>query len=253
MWAGVRLLARLRPVSGNEPSVAHDGTPSERLQRFLDRQFAEIEVRDVLDAGCGFSLPVDLPAGVRIMGLDTSADALAKNRYIDTGIVGDIETYPLPEEGFDVVLCWTVLEHLANPRAALANMARALRPGGLLVVAIPNVWSLKGLVTKLTPHGFHVWAYRRIWGYAEAGTPGFGPYRTHLNRDIAPERLTRLAREDGLERVYASTYALEPRLPRPLKVVWSAVETAGRLVTLGRWSPALSEHVAVFRKHLPAT
>ncbi len=162
--------------------------------------------------------------------------------------VGDIETYSFSPGEFDAVLCWTVLEHLANPRAALANMARALRPGGLLIIGVPNLWSLKGLITKLTPHRFHVWAYRHVWGYRDAGTPAFGPFRTHLRRDIAPNRLVRIARGENLERIYASTYGIDPGLPRPLHAVWSALAAIGRIATLGGWNSAAGEHVAVFRK-----
>ena len=219
-----------------------------QLQRFLDEQFALSEVRDVLDAGCGYSLPVDLPPGVRIVGLDSSAEALSKNQYIHEGIVGDIETYPLPPAQFDVVVCWTVLEHLANPRAALANIARTLRPGGLLIVGVPNLFSLKGLLTKVTPHRFHVWVYRHVWGNAQAGTPGFGPYRTYLRRDVVPDRLARLASRGNLERIYASTYTIDYPFPRALRVVLSKTAALGRLVTLGSWDPDASEHVAVFRK-----
>jgi SAM-dependent methyltransferase len=219
-----------------------------RLQHFLDEEFASTEVRTVLDAGCGYSLPVRLPRDVRIVGLDSSAEALSKNEHIDEAIVGDVETYPLAGDGFDVVVCWTVLEHLANPRAALSNFAFALRPGGLLIVGIPNLWSLKGLVTKLTPHSFHVWVYRRIWGVKEAGQPGVAPFPTYLRRDIAPGRLAQSARRLGLERIYAANYRNAYPLPRVLAILWSAAEALGRIASLGSWDPGASEHVAVFRK-----
>ena len=222
------------------------------LQRFLDAEFTATEIRTVLDAGCGYTLPVELPAGVRIVGLDTSADALAKNDYIDEAIVGDVETHLLPAEKFDVVLCWTVLEHVADPGRAVSNMAAALRPGGLLVVGVPNFWSLKGLLTKFTPYSFHVWVYRRLWRSPDAGKPGFAPFRTYLRRDIIPSRLALLARRRDLERTYAATYAYEYPLPRPLSSVWSVLATLGRALSLGRWDPRASEHVAVFRKNAPS-
>jgi SAM-dependent methyltransferase len=216
----------------------------------VDSHFAGGGLAKVLDAGCGYTLPLDFPRSVRLVGLDVSPDALAKNRNIDVGLVGDVETYPLPGDEFDAILCWTVLEHLDNPRAALANMARAIRPGGLLIVGIPNIWSLKGLLTKLTPHRFHVWVYRRIFGWEDAGRPGFGPYRTYLRWEIAPNRLARLALVENLERVYASTYEFEPALRRSAAHLWSAAVTLGRVATLGAWNPAASEHIAVFHKPL---
>jgi SAM-dependent methyltransferase len=235
-------------IPGAARGVVNYDEAIQELERFVAAEFARRDIKSMLDAGCGDALPFAFRPGVRIVGLDASPEALARNEYIESGIVGDIETYPLPPAEFDAVLCWTVLEHLSNPRVAVANMARALRPEGLLIVGVPNLWSLKGLLTKLTPHPFHVWAYRHIWGFTEAGTPGFGPYRTHLRRDIAPDRLAEVARDVGLERIYESTYGLEPRLPSPLNVLWSAATTLGRIATLGNWKPRASEHAAVFRR-----
>ncbi|NIL97991.1 MAG: methyltransferase domain-containing protein [Planctomycetales bacterium] len=51
----------------------------------------------------------------------------------------------LESEQFDVVICEQMLEHLHNPQAALTELARVLRPGGLLVVGVP-----------IFPHGPHL-------------------------------------------------------------------------------------------------
>lgn len=51
---------------------------------------------------------------------------------------GDITKIPLPDDAFDVVTCQTVLMHVAHPQAALREMIRILRPGGLLVCVEPN-------------------------------------------------------------------------------------------------------------------
>jgi SAM-dependent methyltransferase len=224
------------------------------LQRLVDSGLAGgTRERSVLDAGCGFTLPVALPTEVRLVGLDISPEALALNARLDSRIVGDIQTYPLPAESFDVVLCWTVLEHLPDPRAAVANMARALKSGGLLVVGVPNVWSLRGLVTRLTPHRFHVWAYRRLLRFPQAGTPGYGPFPTHLKSEIAPRRLAEVARAENLEPVYAATYGLPSGLSRGLDAFWSLALALGRIVTFGAWDAAASEHLVVFRKPVPST
>jgi len=228
--------------------VSGEGTPFREIQELLAGALAGAGPRHVLDAGCGYSVHLELPDAVELTGLDISPEVLEKHEGLDAKIVGDVETYPLPSATFDVVLCWNVLEHLPHPRAAVANLARTLKPGGLLIVGVPNLWSLKGLVTKLTPHRFHVWVYRRILGHDEAGTPEFGPYPTYLRRDISPARLAGLARTPSLDPVYARSYAVPLGLPRALGAAWSAVAGLGRVLTLGAWDSAATEHVAVFRK-----
>ncbi len=228
--------------------MPEEGTPFRELQALLDASLGGDVPRRVLDAGCGYSIHLELPDGVELTGLDISPEVLEKHERLDARIVGDVETYPLPSATYDVVLCWNVLEHLRHPRAAVANLGQTLKPGGLLIVGVPNLWSLKGLVTKLTPHRFHVWVYRRILGYQEAGTPEFGPYPTYLRRDISPARLAELARTTRLDVVYARSYEVPLGLPRALAAAWSVASRLGRVLTLGAWDSAATEHVAVFRK-----
>lgn len=50
----------------------------------------------------------------------------------------------LPHETFDVVTAWAVFEHLHDPASAFAEAARLLRPGGHLVLQVPNLRSIQG-------------------------------------------------------------------------------------------------------------
>lgn len=93
-------------------------------------------------------------------------------------------------------MCWSICP---DPELAIANLAQALRPGGCLVVGVPNVTSRKGLVTKFTPHWFHVWVYRQVLGMADAGEPGHGPFRTYLRWCLRPSGWQDLARLYGLQ------------------------------------------------------
>jgi SAM-dependent methyltransferase len=221
------------------------------VQKLVDLTLDRGTGQQVLDAGCGYNLPLALPTGTRLVGLDISPEALAKHDRLDDAILGDLETYPLPAAEYDLILCWTVLEHLRHPRAAVENLARALKPGGLLVIRVPNVWSLKGLVTKLTPYRFHVWVYRRLFGYPDAGKPGFAPFPTYLRPEIAPRRLEEVGRASDLERIFAANYQTLNELPRALRVIWSAATRLGSIVTLGAWDSAAGEHVSVFRRSQP--
>ncbi|TFV53794.1 methyltransferase domain-containing protein [Blastococcus sp. TF02A_35] len=100
---------------------------------------------DLLDVGCGpGTITVDLAARVapgRVLGLDLSPDPLDEARTaaaragVEVGFrVGDVYALDLPDGSFDVVHAHQVLQHLTDPVAALREMARVCRPGGVLAV-----------------------------------------------------------------------------------------------------------------------
>jgi SAM-dependent methyltransferase len=96
----------------------------------------------LLDVGCGpGTITVDLAARVApgdVVGIDRSEDVIAEARALDAppGVrfeVGDV--YALAyDDSFDVVHAHQVLQHLTDPVAALRELRRVLRPGGLLAV-----------------------------------------------------------------------------------------------------------------------
>ena len=96
----------------------------------------------VLDAGCGEGVLVDEYAGrLAIEGIDP-------NYGSDRVRTASLTELPFPEATFDRALCLDVLEHLTfeeQPRA-LAELFRVLRPGGELLVSIPNLAHLQSRV-----------------------------------------------------------------------------------------------------------
>ena len=100
---------------------------------------------DLLDVGCGpGTITVDLAARVapgRVVGLDVSADPLDEARAaaaaagVDVAFeVGDVYALEADDGSFDVVHAHQVLQHLTDPVAALREMARVCRPGGVIAV-----------------------------------------------------------------------------------------------------------------------
>ena len=225
------------------------------LAEMLEVESLTHPVRDVLDAGAGRDLPVSLPDGARVIGLDLFEESLSENPRLDERIVGDIETYPLPPGRFDVVLCWNVLEHLSHPLRALANLHSALRPGGILILGVPNLEAPKTLVTKLTPHRFHVWIYRRVLGNPSAGLPGYAPFPTFLRLDLAPRRLRRSLERLGFgieaELPYASGM-VEAIVTRnaALRLSWNVVAALWRALGL---DPELGDVAWILRKGSAST
>jgi SAM-dependent methyltransferase len=193
----------------------------EDLQKFLDSHFAALTEPQVMDAGCGGAMRVKLPGDAVLNGIDISRESAARNTALSNIVIGDVQSYPLPRDAFDIVICWELLEHVQDPVAALSNLIAATKPGGYIVLAFPNPTSLKGVVTRFSPHGLHVWLLRHFWGQKNAGRPGFAPFRTFLARDLAPHRLQKFIDAQGVETVFARFYE------------------GNRITTLKRKAPAL--------------
>jgi SAM-dependent methyltransferase len=114
----------------------------EAVRRYLDALPRETRV---LDAGCGEGVLVDeYRDRIAIAGLDAN---YASERVTQ----GSLTALPFPDGSFDRALCLDVLEHLQyeeQPRA-LAELFRVLRPGGELLVSIPNLAHLQSRVQFL--------------------------------------------------------------------------------------------------------
>jgi ubiquinone/menaquinone biosynthesis C-methylase UbiE len=110
----------------------------------------------VLEVGCGAGhLLARLPAG-RAVGIDLADSLLARTRKrLGTRAAlaqGDAGSLPFAAGSFDRVYCSEVLEHLVDPGAAVAEIRRVLKPGGVAVLSVPNeglINRLKALVRKL--------------------------------------------------------------------------------------------------------
>jgi SAM-dependent methyltransferase len=188
----------------------------------------------VLDAGAGATSRLKLPPTARVTGIDVEEATLLANDALSERIVGDLATAELPPGAFDVVVCWDVLEHLPDPIAAVSNMSQALAPGGLLVIAGPNLWSTKGLLTKFTPHWFHVFVYRRLLHKPDAGLPGHSPFPTYMRFAIAPRRLAGSCAKLDLRVVMLEYFGgIAYRLPAPLRSTWNVLNRLANAVSFG--------------------
>lgn len=128
-----------------EPWQRDEERPRRRLwRRRLRRVEARAGARGALfDIGCGdgLFLRVARDSGWRVEGIEFSPEGAARAaaRLGRPVAVGDLEATAMLPGPFDVVTLWHVLEHLPQPRPMLAAAHRRLRPGGLLVVAVPNL------------------------------------------------------------------------------------------------------------------
>lgn len=219
------------------------------LEGVIARAFPDGVPLRVLEAGCGSATHLRLPSGSRVTGLDVSRHQLDRNPALHDRLHGDLQSFTLSPGAFDLIVCWEVLEHLPRPAAAFDNLARALAPGGFLVVALPNVLSVKGLVTKLTPHWFHVAFYRHIYGVAEAGRPDEAPFPTFLRLSTTAAALDRAAAAHGLHPVFRATHDVRAYLRERHRLasrVYEVVDAVGRRVTAGRLGD--SDFIVAYRR-----
>jgi len=121
--------------------------------------------RRALELGCGTGIFLEkvAPAGARIVGLDLSADLLARARarlVAAPNVVlhrGDAERMPYATSSFDTVYGSSVLHHLDLDRA-LGEVFRVLRPGGRCVFAEPNILNPQVAIM------FHLGLTKRYFG-----------------------------------------------------------------------------------------
>ena len=137
----------------------------------------------VLDLGCGFGRHAFEAArrGANVVALDAGRDevdgvAATFAAMVEAGelldgslhtaaVQGDALHLPFPDATFDRVICSEVLEHIPDDVAAMAELARVLRPGGTMAVTVPRFgpelinWALSDEYHNVP--GGHIRIYRR--------------------------------------------------------------------------------------------
>lgn len=154
-------------------------------------RFVPPDTKILLDIGCGegrFGEAVKraLP-GCETWGIEpvpaAAAEAGKRNDKVINGTIDAVDG--LPAAHFDVVTMNDVLEHIAESEPVLNSVKRLLRPGGLLILSLPNVrfyLTVRDLV------------FRKDWEYQDYGILD----RTHL-RFFTQKSAARLLRDNGYE------------------------------------------------------
>ncbi len=197
---------------------------------------------EILDAGCGSGgMARFLERRGRVTAIDLAAEAvsLARRRGVRRLLRGSVGALPLCSERFDLVTSFDVLYHLAvdDDVAALGELHRVLRPGGVLLIRLPAYDWIRGAHDQAV-HTRHRYTRREL--RAKLEWVGFrvehSSYANFLLFPIAPAKRL-LERRDGsggvtdlwqppgpLNRALAALLALEapwvsgPSLPWGLSV-----------------------------------
>jgi SAM-dependent methyltransferase len=126
------------------------------LKQLLDLR----KVKTWLDIGCGYGFLLKwlVNRGIVAEGVELSTQEADYGRAAGLSIHNSLLSETgLPTNHFDVVSSFEVVEHISDPRAILAEMAKYVRPGGFLVVMTDNfesaaVRKLRGAFPKWIPH-----------------------------------------------------------------------------------------------------
>jgi SAM-dependent methyltransferase len=207
-----------------------------RLLADFGRHFGSLEGSAVLDIGCGLGgkTTAYAEAGARVVGVDiVQAHVTQAYRYSLSRAAravfaaGDARALPFADGRFDLVVANDSMEHFPDPRAALSELSRVLRPGGRIFLFF-TPWR--------SPLGSHLYDYLRTpWChllYADGvleemlrivlGERGMDPdgasrlmreYRTELNRITVRRYRSMVAEHPELETV------LERRLPPKYRIL----------------------------------
>ena len=121
--------------------VVYERRRLERLEMALGRSVAGARL---LNVGCGTGGFNELArsVGADAWGVDASLEAapIAALRAPGRILGAAAEELPFSTASFDVIYCYSTLEHVADAARAVREMVRVLRPGGFLYLHTPNRW-----------------------------------------------------------------------------------------------------------------
>ena len=154
----------------------------------------------VLEIGCnsGKFLKRVLEKTKDVLGLDFNPSALAKAaergvNAIDQSIESHAEDHT---DAYDVICAFQVLEHLNQPGKVMASVKKALRPGGKLVISVPNNEPYfqrfnKYEVMNMPPHHAALWNLASLRGLADHFGMDIVDHQYYGTRGILPDAYLR--------------------------------------------------------------
>lgn len=177
-------------LADGEFKALHDINPV-RLA-YVDQR-AGLPEKHVLDVGCGGGLLAEAMAakGARVVGIDMvpAAIAVAKTHADQSNLSIDYQQSTAEDwaqkhrEGYDIVTCMELIEHVPDPAQLVRACAQLVRPGGDLFFATVNRTLLARLLV--------IWASEYLFGIVRKGTHTY-------HRFVRPQELLNWGQEAGL-------------------------------------------------------
>jgi len=180
-----------------------------RVNALLDPSFV------VLDVGCGRGAynedQVPLRKNLRILkgkvakviGIDVDQSA-QENPFLDEFHLIQGNSWPVESNSIDLIVCYNVLEHIANPDQLFLEIRRVLRNGGYLCIRTPNRWSYIAIAATLVPNKSH----SKVTSVVQDGRKEEDVFPT-VYKCNSIRKLKNIMKKNGLECVVYS-YESEP-------------------------------------------
>ncbi len=138
-------------------STHYDHGRDQGYHALIDRLEAELVIEHaqgarVLEVGCGTGLVLSKVADIagHAVGVDLSRGMIEKAHSRGLSVVrGSATALPFADDVFDVVYSFKVLAHVPGIEAALAEIARVTKPGGIMLLEFYNPWSLRYLARRI--------------------------------------------------------------------------------------------------------
>lgn len=171
-------------------------------------QVIQIMLRDArkgtaLDLGCGSGYISLMLAGLGydVFGVDVSSRMIdqarsifEKRNQVGQFAVGDATNLKLASNFFDVVTCMSVLEWIEDIGKSIQEIARVMKPGGILIVSVPNKQSLPRKIE---------WALHKLKNKSRSLKKG---YLLHQKHQFYPDEFDRLLSNHGLFREHGKYF-----------------------------------------------
>lgn len=122
---------------------------------------------DADSPGTASSMP-SLPGVQHSLSAATGTPHLRRHETVRHLVICDAAALPFRSGTFNLVTASMVAEHLEHPEAVFREVARVSAPGARFIVFTPNKWNYAMVVSRWTPHWFHVF-YKRLAYYLNRG------------------------------------------------------------------------------------
>ncbi len=197
----------------------------------------EVSGKDVLELGCGAAQWSILLAerGARVVGLDNSARQLEHARRLTAAagvefplVHASADDVPLPDQSFDVVFCDHGAMTFADPYRAVPEVARLLRPGGLLAFSHSTPLAMccldeqaETIATRLVRPYFGMHRFAELSDEPVEFNLPYGEWiRLFRENHFRVEALTEVRPPEGAKTTYRTDAETEWARSWPMEEIW---------------------------------